>query len=105
MITDNFIKRHNGPRAEEVELMLKKIGVASLDELIDKTVPSSIRLKHALDLPKGMNEFEYMNRIRNNKAACAAHQQSYNWHEGEEHYQIINCNLDKGVCRIPVCKI
>ena len=64
MITDNFIKRHNGPRAEEVELMLKKIGVASLDELIDKTVPSSIRLKHALDLPKGMNEFEYMNHIK-----------------------------------------
>ncbi|MEI6697129.1 MAG: aminomethyl-transferring glycine dehydrogenase [Bacteroidota bacterium] len=64
MITDNFIKRHNGPREEEVELMLKKIGVASLDELIDKTVPMSIRLKAPLNLPKGMNEFEYSNHIK-----------------------------------------
>ena len=64
MITDNFIKRHNGPRGEEVDLMLKKIGVASLDELIDKTVPSSIRLKSPLNLPKGMNEFEYTNHIK-----------------------------------------
>jgi glycine dehydrogenase len=64
MITDNFIKRHNGPREEEVQLMLKKIGVETLDELIDKTVPSSIRLKTSLNLPKGMNEFEYSNHIR-----------------------------------------
>ncbi|MCX6230369.1 MAG: aminomethyl-transferring glycine dehydrogenase [Bacteroidetes bacterium] len=64
MITDNFIKRHNGPRDEEVDLMLKKIGVASLDELIDKTIPASIRLKSPLNLPKGMNEFEYLNHIR-----------------------------------------
>ncbi len=42
MITDNFIKRHNGPREEEVEMMLKKIGVSSLDELIEKTVPNQI---------------------------------------------------------------
>jgi glycine dehydrogenase len=64
MITDNFIKRHNGPREEEIELMLKKIGVASLDELIEKTVPPSIRLKAPLNLPKGMNEFEYLNHIK-----------------------------------------
>jgi glycine dehydrogenase len=64
MITDNFIKRHNGPREEEVDLMLKKIGVASLDELIEKTVPPSIRLKAPLNLPKGMNEFEYLNHIK-----------------------------------------
>jgi len=64
MITDNFIKRHNGPREEEVEMMLSKIGVSSLDELIEKTVPSSIRLKQELNLPKGMNEFEYINHIK-----------------------------------------
>ncbi|MFZ4399263.1 MAG: aminomethyl-transferring glycine dehydrogenase [Bacteroidales bacterium] len=64
MITDNFIKRHNGPREEEVEMMLKKIGVTSLDELIDKTVPSSIRLKTPLNLPKGLNEFEYSKHIK-----------------------------------------
>ena len=64
MITDNFINRHNGPKEEEVELMLKKIGVNSLDELIDKTVPASIRLKSPLNLEKGLNEYEYMNHIK-----------------------------------------
>ena len=64
MITDNFISRHNGPREEEVSMMLKKIGVNSLDELIDKTIPASIRLKSPLNLNKGMNELEYMNHIK-----------------------------------------
>ncbi|MBN2172982.1 MAG: hypothetical protein JW731_02540, partial [Bacteroidales bacterium] len=42
MISDNFINRHNGPRKHEQDEMLKKIGVASLDELIDQTVPAKI---------------------------------------------------------------
>ena len=45
MITNNFIKRHNGPREKEVNQMLEKIGVFSLDELIYETVPKAIRLK------------------------------------------------------------
>ncbi len=64
MITDNFISRHNGPREEEVSMMLKKIGVSSLDELIDKTIPASIRLKSPLSIDKGMNEYEYLNHIK-----------------------------------------
>lgn len=64
MITNNFIKRHNGPGKEEVDLMLKKIGVSSIDELIDQTIPSSIRLKNPLNLPKGINEYEYLNHIK-----------------------------------------
>ena len=34
--------------------MLQKIGVKSLDELIDKTIPANIRLKEPLALPKTM---------------------------------------------------
>ncbi|MFA6200415.1 MAG: aminomethyl-transferring glycine dehydrogenase [Bacteroidales bacterium] len=64
MITNNFTPRHNGPQAADVEKMLKVIGVSSIDELIDKTIPSSIRLKAPLNLPKGMNEFEYLNHIK-----------------------------------------
>ncbi len=45
MSTDKFVNRHNGPRASEVKEMLKKIGVSSVDELIEQTVPSAIRLK------------------------------------------------------------
>ena len=39
--------------------MLQKIGVKSLDELIDKTIPNNIRLKEPLALPKTMTEYEF----------------------------------------------
>ena len=64
MISNNFVYRHNGPREEDVEVMLKKIGVKSIDELIDQTIPSSIRLKKPLNLPDGMNEYEYLNHLK-----------------------------------------
>ncbi|MCX6233951.1 MAG: aminomethyl-transferring glycine dehydrogenase [Bacteroidetes bacterium] len=64
MITNNFIKRHNGPRPEEAERMLKKIGASSMDELIDMTVPQTIRTQFPLNLPKGMNEYQYLNHLK-----------------------------------------
>jgi len=44
--------------------MLKAIGVSSLDELIEKTVPPSIMLEKPLRLPEAMSEFEYLNHIK-----------------------------------------
>lgn len=64
MISNNFIKRHNGPRENELDNMLKKIGVSSLEKLIDETLPSSIRMKKPLNVPEGMNEFEYLNHLK-----------------------------------------
>jgi len=64
MISNNFIKRHNGPRCGEVKQMLEKMELQSLEELIDRTVPSSIRLKEPLQLPEGLNEFEYLNYLK-----------------------------------------
>lgn len=64
MITNNFIDRHNGPRKSETEHMLKAIGVDSLEQLIDETIPASIRLPKPLNLPAGLNEFEYLNHIK-----------------------------------------
>ncbi|MDX9696385.1 MAG: aminomethyl-transferring glycine dehydrogenase [Bacteroidales bacterium] len=63
MALDNFIKRHNGPRDHEIELMLKKIGVQTFDELIDKTVPKAIRLEKPLNLAKGISEYEYQQKL------------------------------------------
>lgn len=63
MALDSFLNRHNGPRPQDIDIMLKKIGVGSLDELIDKTVPPSIRLNNPLDMPDGMSEYEYLQRI------------------------------------------
>ena len=36
---DDFARRHLGPRAADVQTMLKQIGVDSLDALIEQTVP------------------------------------------------------------------
>ena len=43
---------------------LKSIGVSSLDQLISKIVPESVRMKKPLSLPDAMTEFEYLNHIR-----------------------------------------
>jgi glycine dehydrogenase len=64
MSSTDFVSRHNGPRSEEIQKMLKKIGISSLDELIRKTIPSSILVDKPLNLSKGMNEHEYLNHIR-----------------------------------------
>ena len=44
--------------------MLRAIGVASLDELIDQTIPPGIRLDAPLDLPEGETEFGYLRRLK-----------------------------------------
>ena len=38
MATEKFLWRHIGPRPEDIENMLKVVGVSSLDELIEQTV-------------------------------------------------------------------
>lgn len=57
---DRFINRHIGPNDHETELMLREIGVNSIEELIDKTVPKSIRLKNELSLEKEVTENEFL---------------------------------------------
>ena len=64
MALDNFIQRHNGPRDHEIDQMIKKIGVSSLDELIDKTVPKAIRLDKPMPIGPGMSEYEYSQKLR-----------------------------------------
>jgi glycine dehydrogenase len=58
-----FIKRHIGTTGAE-ESMLATIGVSSLDELINKTVPSSIRNHEALNLPEAMSEAELLKHLK-----------------------------------------
>jgi glycine dehydrogenase len=64
MSSDKFVSRHNGPRDQELPQMLKAIGVNTLDQLIEKTVPKSIWLDKPLSLPEAMSEFEYLNYIK-----------------------------------------
>ncbi|CAK4069454.1 unnamed protein product [Aphanomyces euteiches] len=55
-LTDQFARRHIGAGKEETAIMLKKVGVNSIEELISKTVPSEIRLTEKLNLPEPMSE-------------------------------------------------
>jgi glycine dehydrogenase len=60
---ERFVDRHVAPRADDIEKMLATVGVASLDELIDETVPQSIK-DQTLDLPEAMSEQEVVERLR-----------------------------------------
>ena len=65
MISNNFTPRHNGvSKAADEEKMLKTIGVTSMEELIDKAVPASIRLKEPMPIADGINEYEFLNRCK-----------------------------------------
>ena len=63
MKNDLLADRHIGISKKDEEQMLRKIGVASLDELIDKTIPADIRLKEPLALPEAMTEYEFGQHI------------------------------------------
>ena len=60
---EQFKKRHNGIDEEEKKIMLESIGLSSIEELIDQTIPSDIRLNEPLDLPKALSEHEYLEEI------------------------------------------
>ncbi|MGZ6304650.1 MAG: aminomethyl-transferring glycine dehydrogenase, partial [Ktedonobacteraceae bacterium] len=59
-----FQRRHNGPSESQTAQMLKTIGVSNLDELVERTVPSNIRMKGELDLPSAMSEDQYLAHIK-----------------------------------------
>ena len=59
-----FADRHIGTRKEDLAAMLSVIGVNSLDELIDKTVPSNIRLKQPLNTGAPMSEQEFLTELK-----------------------------------------
>lgn len=61
---EDFQDRHIAPNAEDTAAMLHTIGVHSLDELIEQTVPQKIRLKTPLDLPGAKSEVEYLSKLR-----------------------------------------
>ncbi|MBL7773073.1 MAG: aminomethyl-transferring glycine dehydrogenase [Chitinophagaceae bacterium] len=60
---EEFIGRHIGPDSKETAAMLKTIGMSSVEELISKTVPASIRLKNDLPVDSSISESEYLNHV------------------------------------------
>ena len=64
MKTELFLNRHLGPRKEEVDLMLQKIGVDSLETLIKETIPENIRLTQDMKLDDAMSESDYLMHLK-----------------------------------------
>ena len=64
MTSAPFSSRHIGLTQEEIEKMLQVIGVSSVEELIDQTVPQGIRLDEKLNLSEPMSEYQYMNHLK-----------------------------------------
>ena len=61
---ESFASRHIGPDPHERNEMLRTIGAASLDTLIDEVVPKGIRLGAALDLPEGLSEHAFLGALK-----------------------------------------
>lgn len=86
MNKNKYIKRHNGPEKKDINVMLKKIGVESVKELIDQTVPLNIRLKKDLNISPPLTEYEYQKRI----AEIASKNKIYDTYIGMGYYDTIS---------------
>jgi glycine dehydrogenase len=61
--SNEFLSRHIGTIGSE-EPMLKTIGSASIDALVEKTVPASIRLKAPLNVPPAISESGLLQHLK-----------------------------------------
>ena len=64
MDTNSFLLRHIGPKKEDIQGMLDTIGLNSIDELTEQTIPSTIRLKEELHLGDALSEQEFLAHIK-----------------------------------------
>jgi glycine dehydrogenase len=63
MNTDSFAIRHLGPRKTDLPKMLQTIGVDSIEQLLEQTIPEDILLTEELQLDEAMSEQEYLEHI------------------------------------------
>ena len=62
-IFHGFIRRHIGPDAAEESAMLAELGMDSIDELLDKVVPESIRRRKPLEVKSSLSERQVLLRL------------------------------------------
>jgi glycine dehydrogenase len=61
---DRFVERHIGINKNNLAAMLETVGVSSIDELMDQTVPSVIRSSEPLNIPPAVSEYEYLKQLK-----------------------------------------
>jgi glycine dehydrogenase len=83
--TDSFVSRHIGANSPEIQQMLTAIACGSLDEMIDKTIPASIRIKQPLQLGEARGEYELLQELK----AIASKNQVWRSYIGTGYYNCI----------------
>ena len=84
-LSDSFVRRHIGPSPAHVADMLATLGLSSLDELIDRCVPRSIRSSRPLALPRPSSEAEQLAQL----AALASKNTLFRSHIGLGYYDCL----------------
>ncbi|MEO6330354.1 MAG: aminomethyl-transferring glycine dehydrogenase [Ginsengibacter sp.] len=82
---NEFSDRHIGPNEDEANEMLKEIGMASLEELINKTIPQAILIKENTDVATPVSEFEYLSGLKK----IASQNKVYKSYIGQGYYDTI----------------
>ncbi|HQW04999.1 MAG: aminomethyl-transferring glycine dehydrogenase [Flavobacteriales bacterium] len=60
----SYQERHIGPNASDTDAMLRAVGVSSLDELIERTIPDGIRSPSALDVGPALTERQHLEHMK-----------------------------------------
>jgi len=82
---ERFEHRHNSATPDDIRTMLDTIGVSSLDELINNTIPESIRLQKPLNLPEPLSEHHFLDEFRR----IAAQNQIFKTYIGMGYYDTV----------------
>lgn len=86
---ERFLHRHIGTSDEQISEMLSTIGASSLDELMDETVPSDIRLDEELELDEPMSEYRFLEEFRQ----LASKNDIYDSYIGMGYYDTLTPNV------------
>ena len=86
---DAFIQRHIGPDQAQQQTMLQELGVNSLDELIESTVPAKIMREQAMDIAEPQSEVDALANLK----ALAAQNQVFKSYIGTGYYNTHTPNV------------
>ncbi len=62
--SQKFSARHTGASASETQAMLQQIGAASVNALINETIPDTIRLKEPLNIKDAVTEEQFLVNLK-----------------------------------------
>lgn len=82
---NEFHRRHIGPNVTDTKAMLSVIGVSNVEELISKTVPTTIRTQSPLNIPSAVSEYDYLKELKK----VAAKNKVFRSYIGQGYYNTI----------------